>query len=142
MTLARRLGPGETIRCDGAGDAQLRLTIPCRMRLRGGRTWLTSPDGQPVGVGARVDAALVTALRSAHAMLSKLGGAQVGTPELATPSQAPANPYERRLLCLAYLAPDIQRDILEGRQPVGLTLQRRVLGRIPASWDEQREFFS
>jgi len=70
-------------------------------------------------------------------MLGELGGAPLGAPE-AAPSQAPANPSERRLLCLAFLAPDIQRAILEGRQPAGLTLQRRVLGRVPASWDEHR----
>jgi site-specific DNA recombinase len=118
------------------------MTIPCRMKVRGGRTWLTLPDGQPAGVGPRVDPVLVTALRSAHAMLSQLGGAPVGVPEAAMLAQAPARPYDRRVICLAFLAPDLQRDILEGRQPAGLTLQRLVMGRIPSSWNEQRAAFS
>jgi hypothetical protein len=65
-------------------------------------------------------------------MLSELSGAALGLPEIAVLPQAPSKPYDRRLLCLAFLAPDIQRDILAGRQPPGLSLQRLVLGGIPA----------
>jgi site-specific DNA recombinase len=84
---------------------------------------------------------LVEALYAAHALLSMGAANPLGEPEAATLSRAPSDPYERRLLCLAFLAPDIQRDILEGRQPAGLSLQRLILGGIPASWDDQRAEF-
>lgn len=42
---------------------------------------------------------------------------------------------------LAFLAPDIQRSILEGRQPPGLTLKRLISGEIPLNWAEQRAMF-
>lgn len=54
---------------------------------------------------------------------------------------APANPYERKLCRLALLAPDIQKRILQGRQPRGLTLDQLVNGTILTAWPAQREAF-
>lgn len=47
--------------------------------------------------------------------------------------------YLRRLVPLAFLAPDIQAAIMDGRQPVGLTLQSLRDRKIPMSWADQRE---
>lgn len=58
-----------------------------------------------------------------------------------TDMAAPANAYQRRICRLAFLAPDIQRLILDGRQPPGLNLERMVHGAIPTSWAEQRRMF-
>jgi hypothetical protein len=44
----------------------------------------------------------------------------------------------RKLCRLAFLAPDIQRRILEGRQPPGVNLEMLVQVAIPTSWPEQR----
>jgi hypothetical protein len=52
----------------------------------------------------------------AHALL---GRNDAGAPTIIT---VPTSTYQRRLLCLAFLAPDIQGAILTGRQPPGLTL--------------------
>jgi len=38
---------------------------------------------------------------------------------------------------LAFLAPDLQRAILAGRQPPGLTLERLVRSTMPMLWSEQ-----
>jgi hypothetical protein len=46
------------------------------------------------------------------------------------------------MLRLAFLAPDLQTQILEGRQPHGLTLQRFIATDLPAAWDDQRKLFS
>ncbi len=43
-----------------------------------------------------------------------------------------------RCLPLAYLAPDIVETILQGRQPVELTVLRLKRTRLPPSWVEQR----
>jgi len=43
-----------------------------------------------------------------------------------------------RVLPLAFLAPQIIEDILDGRQPTNLTAQRlRLIGKLPANWEEQ-----
>jgi hypothetical protein len=51
---------------------------------------------------------------------------------------SPANAYDRKLCLLGFLAPDIQRAILEGRQPRMLTLERLIREDLPLSWDAQR----
>jgi site-specific DNA recombinase len=55
---------------------------------------------------------------------------------------APSSPYERKVMRLAFLAPDIQAAILEGRQPIGLIRQRLIAGEIPAAWADQRKLFN
>ena len=57
-----------------------------------------------------------------------------GLPVLVT---APDTPYRRRLVRLAFLAPEIQRAIVEGRQSAGLTLAQLLKGPIPLDWSQQ-----
>ena len=52
---------------------------------------------------------------------------------------APASAYDRRLLRLALLAPDIQRDILAGRQSARFNLEFFMRRPIPLDWNEQRQ---
>lgn len=59
-----------------------------------------------------------------------------GLPVIAA---APQSPYDRRILRLALLAPDIQRDILAGRQPRGLNLESLIHQDIPLAWSDQRQ---
>ena len=130
-TLRARLGPGETAQPDAADTALLRLILPVRMRRRGGRSWIlgsTSP-------GSQRDPVLIKALRAAHAML---GVDHAGLPVLEA---APSSSYPRRLVRLAFLAPDLQRAILAGRQPPGLTLAQLLRTPIPSLWSEQATLF-
>lgn len=53
----------------------------------------------------------------------------------------PTSAYERNLVRLVFLAPDLQQRILEGRQAAGLTLARLMAGSIPACWREQQKLF-
>ena len=76
------------------------------------------------------------ALRSAHAMVRY--GMIAGLPVLVT---APDTPYRRRLVRLAFLAPEIQRAIVEGRQSAGLTLAQLLKGPIPLDWSQQAARF-
>ena len=54
-------------------------------------------------------------------------------------SDAPVSPYDRRILRLAFLAPDLQRDILAGRQPASLNLEYIMAREIPLAWSDQRK---
>ena len=120
--LRARLGGGERLAVEPGGHA-LRIALPRRMQLRGGRTWTTGqalPSARP-----KPDAALVDGLRRAHVLAGD------DTPRKRTF-------YERNLRRLAFLVPDIQRAILEGRQPVGLTLQALIKSDPPLSWRAQQ----
>ena len=47
--------------------------------------------------------------------------------------------YFTRLVRLSYLAPDITRAILDGRQPRGLTADKLLVqSRLPLAWHDQR----
>ena len=106
-------------------------------RPRGGRGRVIVPEGSAPVNKPRHDPALIRALRKAHKVAAAMGWrAADGSVGLA--AKAPADCYERRLLLLAFLAPDIQQAILEGRQPLSLTLERLSRKQIPTAWDEQR----
>jgi hypothetical protein len=129
--LRSRLRQGEQVETDPADASQLRLTLPAWMQLRGGRTTILGAS-QPA---MRPDPVLINALRAAHAMVAQDSS---GLPVL---DQAPPSPYRRRLVRLAFLAPDLQRAILAGRQPVDLTLAQLIQSPVPLSWIEQARIF-
>jgi site-specific DNA recombinase len=131
-TVRSRLAPGEVVEPDAADTTMLRLTVPVRMRLRGGRTWILGSTESP----SRRDPVLIRALRKAHAML---GTDTAGLPMLDV---SPPSPYLRRLIRLAFLAPDLQRAILAGTQPPGLTLEQLMRAPLPLLWSEQADMFN
>ncbi|GHC66518.1 recombinase family protein [Neogemmobacter tilapiae] len=126
-----RLLPGETADADATDPSQLRLSLPVRLRTRGGHTEIIG--GEPAA--SKPDPVLIKALRAAHALLPT---DRNGTPILEA---APESSYQRRLVRLAFLAPDLQAAILEGRQPADLTLAVLMAEDMPLSWANQRQRF-
>ena len=112
----------------------MRYILPIRLRLRGGRCWITTPDGAPALPKAKVDPTLVKGLRNAHRLLARGGPEGIAYPVRSTQ-------YERNLRAVAFLAPDIQRAILDGRQPIGFNLEQLIHGEIPLAWADQRELY-
>ena len=110
-------------------DGKCVVTIPIALPLRGGRRSITAGQHDT----ADHDTTLITALRKAHTMV---GRDERGQPMILT---APKSPYERRLLRLAFLAPDIQQAILAGRQPRSLNLEQMIHSDLPLAWPRQRE---
>lgn len=124
------LSPDETL---------ILVDVPARLCVHGGRTRILRPQGSH-GAAPRVDPALVRGLRKAHALVAAAG---VHLTRRASQGKvlAPGNPYHRKLAPLAFLAPSIQRAILEGRQPAGLTLQQLLDTDVPLLWNEQTQAF-
>jgi DNA invertase Pin-like site-specific DNA recombinase len=106
----------------------VRVYVPLALPLRGGHRHLVA--GKPSET--RLDSTLVGALRRAHRMVDR----ERGLPVVET---APLWLYERRIMRLAFLAPDLQADILAGRQPPGLNLERLHNIDLPLAWSEQRK---
>jgi hypothetical protein len=123
---------------DEAFRTAIRILDPIRPVFRGGRTSIAFPSGQRRRT--RSNPHLIRALKSAHAALASLGASpMIGGNMLQ--AAAAADFYTRRIIPLAFLAPDIQQAILEGQQPQGVTMQRLLDGGIPAAWEEQRSTF-
>jgi site-specific DNA recombinase len=118
------------------------LHLPICCRFRGGRTWLISAAGSGGPAQGRRDPVLIRALRQSHKLAAGIGWRCIDGAVDDVGRKAPANAYERRLCRLAFLAPDLQRRILEGRQPRALNLERLIHEPIPVSWNEQERLYS
>jgi len=85
------------------------------------------------------DRRLIKLLIRAHRFNAALAGSD-GVPFAALAKQEGVSPsYFTRLVRLSYLAPDITRAILDGRQPRGLTADKLLVqSRLPLAWHDQR----
>ena len=83
------------------------------------------------------DRRLIKLLIRAHRFNAALAGSD-GVPFAALAKQEGVSPsYFTRLVRLSYLAPDITRAILDGRQPHGLTADKLLVqSRLPLGPDE------
>jgi site-specific DNA recombinase len=140
-SLVGRLPPDHRWTTETGDEAQVRVTIPCRLKFHGGRILATNADGRPLDTMARRDPTLVKALKMAHGLLAEIGDAPMAAPHQAVLRASPPGPYERSLLRMAFLAPDLQAQILEGRQPRGLNLQWFLAAEIQPAWADQRRMF-
>jgi DNA invertase Pin-like site-specific DNA recombinase len=111
------------------------LRVPLERRTRDRREIIIAGD---VGTPARsLDHSLMRAVARGRVWVDALRrGEYANTAEIASKCDL-SEPYVRRMLRLAFLAPDIVEAIAEGRQPRALTLQR-LLNPIPLAWNEQR----
>lgn len=125
-SIATRLADDETI-LDRTTIA-ITILMPIRFATRGSKQQIVPATSRP----PQPDPILIAALRKAHAMLRT----ERGLPILET---APDSPYDRNILRLAFLAPDIQRAILDGRQPLDLNLEKIKTTKIPLAWSQQRK---
>ena len=81
---------------------------------------------------------LVRALKVGHAALKTAGLPLEAKTEALIEGTAPPNAHDRKLCLLAFLAPDIQSAILDGRQPANLTLEQLTSEDLPLDWAAQR----
>ncbi len=103
---------------------------------------IISPDGVATAAGSRTpaditvthgDPSLVKALARAFRWKRMLGDRRYGSvAELAAAEKLNAS-YVSRILRLTLLAPDIVEAILDGRQPVNMTLPV-LMGPFPVEW--------
>ena len=123
---ASRLCVGETI--IHMDRETVRIRVPLAFPLRGGKRTVVAGHAR----SANRDLKLIAALRRANGMIDR----QRGMPFIGS---APVSPHERKTLRLAFLAPDLQRDILAGHQPPSLNLERLRQIDIPLCWKQQRQ---
>ena len=126
-------------------DASQTLTVrvPFTIRKRGGRKLVIAPNGVETStpVRGRVDNAMVKALARGFRWRKLLETGVYGTiEEIATAEKINAS-YVGRLLRMTLLAPEIVEAILDGRQPVEMTLAV-LMEPLIAKWSEQSGSFT
>ena len=136
VRLRAQLSPGEQVLSEISHAGLVRIRLPVRLVVRGGRCWVTDPDGRTREVGATIDRELIKRLRDAHVCLRKMGfdsGASVDRPQ-ETIRVAKSS---RRRTAPAFLAPDIQTAIVRGELGLTPTLAA-MMEDVPLSWAAQR----
>jgi hypothetical protein len=140
LDMRARLFPGEVLACDDAAQTQIRVRLPLRFQMRGGRTW---QDGRrQVGERKEVNVGLRAALRSAHSDLLDLSASPMTPREQLASAQAPGAQHARQVSRLAFLAPDLQAQVLRGVEPRALTLRAILKSELPLAWADQRALFA
>lgn len=116
------------------------LRLAFHMRRRQGAMILEPTDGAPTPA-ARLDRALVRAVVLARVWAAQLERGEVESIKALAQREKLCNHYATRLPPLAYLAPDIVAQILEGRQPRAVSLGALTAGPLPTDWEAQRRRF-
>jgi site-specific DNA recombinase len=57
-------------------------------------------------------------------------------------ARAPDDQHRRQVSRLAFMAPDLQQMIFEGRQPRSLKLRTLLKTELPLAWEDQRRWFA
>ena len=137
--LSSRVHPTDQLMMDREGVI---LIVPALIRRQRGSAIVVSPDrGTPLE-RQPVDLTLLRALSRAEAWRADLiTGRHAGFESIAAAEQLPAT-YVRRLVRMAFLAPDIKRGIIDGTQPLGLCVDRFMRRELPLLWQDQRALFA
>jgi site-specific DNA recombinase len=114
----------------------LELTMPAELRRIGKEKRLIVAAHEPA---TNQDSNLIKAIVRAQSWFELLKSRQVESITDLAQREGMNRTYASRLVPLAFLAPDITESILDGRQPVDLSLDRLLaLMPLPLKWDEQR----
>ena len=132
-----QLRPGEQVLPEPSNAGLLRIRLPVRLVVRGGRTWLRNAQGGNLTLAASPNRGLVARQRAAYATLRRHGLEPDGRDQRKL-LNARAPKCRPATLQIAFLAPDIQRAILSGDQQFTPALRGLLEDRLPLAWTEQR----
>lgn len=111
------------------------VEVPFEFVQRSARSQIVLNGNAPKGSGP--DPALTMAVARAHLWSEQpLSGKAKSVSELAQSSRRAR--YLARIVRLGFLAPDIVEAILDGKSPVGLTLEQ-LRKPVSLDWDQQRQ---
>ena len=121
--------------------APISIEVPVRFRRRGVEAKLVILSRPQAA--SEPDTNLVKALARAHEWWGSIArGEARGIGDIAR-AEGFNRAYVTRFLCLAFLAPEITKAILEGRQPTELTAKRLISSALnsPLLWPDQIDIF-
>ena len=144
LTLSRRavhealLGEGRA-KATLAERDRLTLAIDAELKRAGRGVRLVVGDG----AANKPDAALVSLIVKAFEVSGQLLSGEYASVEDLADRTGTSRTYVTSLVRLTYLAPNIVRDILDGRQPINLSMTRLITSThdLPHDWAEQRRYF-
>jgi hypothetical protein len=121
-------------RCNGL----LALRIKARLKRCGGEVRLVLPANSGGEIPVRPLPSLIKAVARAHDWYERIVRGQLTGSRSIADATGLDERYVSRILQRAFLAPDIVESILDGRQPVKMTLEN-FRTRLPLDWATQRQ---
>ena len=119
-------------------NGHLNVRVPFTIRKRGGKKLILTPDGAAFTPHkARVDNAMIKAIARGFRWRRLLENGTYGTVEEIAAAEKINPSYVSRILRLTLLAPAIVEAILDGRQPVEMTLAV-LMEPFAVGWAEQQ----
>ncbi|HYM31292.1 MAG TPA: recombinase family protein [Candidatus Cybelea sp.] len=116
------------------------ISVPARLLRCVGENRMVLPDDAPATGSRKPNASLIKSLARAHDWKRRfLSGKHASLLALAE-AEGFSQRYVSQMLRLAFLAPNIVEAILEGRQPVTLSVER-VMQDVPPDWNQQSQIF-
>ncbi|PWE29464.1 hypothetical protein DDZ14_17110 [Maritimibacter sp. 55A14] len=125
------LGQRLNVDSDALDDACLTRSVPFRIRKRGVETKIILADAP-----AETDDTLIRNIARAHAWYARIRAGETFAAIAA--ADGTSKRRVQQMIGLAFLAPDIVRDVLDGRQPTGFTSEWCKARSLPSDWDAQR----
>ena len=139
--LAARLLDREAVSKSGAKSrGAITIDAPVRFRRRGVEAKLiVLGQSEPA---SRPDENLVRLLTRAHEWFGRIERGEASGPGDIAKAEGLCRTYVTRVVCLAFLAPEVTKAILEGRQPTEVTAKRLInlALKIPIFWADQIAF--
>lgn len=132
---AEKLGALIELDLEDAQQDHLAITTPFQLRKRGVETKLIFADAPP-----ERDETLIKNIAKAHLWYQQIkAGKRLS--EIAKEAGT-SNHRVQQMIELAFLAPNIVRDVLDGKQPSGFTSNWFRRHGLPVGWKEQRDLLA
>lgn len=120
-------------------DVHLTVYIPAQLIRNRGRKRILLPDRDVLPqLAPEQNEHLIHVLLCAHKWQKIVSANKMETSKELAQRMGVSHAYVCRVLRLNLLAPDIRRDILDGRQPKGLRVID-ILQPFPLVWEDQRK---
>jgi site-specific DNA recombinase len=117
------------------GPDTIELTAPLLIARRGSEVRLILENGEPSD--AKPIPSLTKAIAWSRVWVDRIVGGELVTIADLAKSAGVSKVHARRVLSCAALSPDLTAQILEGRHPVDLTLQK-LTKNLPLEWESQK----
>lgn len=117
-------------------DIHVSQIKPMRMQRRSNEMRLVL-DGD--GASAAIDSVLVKGIAQAHVWAEEMFSGKADSLVELVERHKVSEGYLKKLMPLAFLAPDIVTSILAGKQPDGLSKEKLVSKTLSPIWQEQRD---
>jgi DNA invertase Pin-like site-specific DNA recombinase len=119
-----------------------RIVLRCPISFARPRNSTTLIRAGVAPTAPHIDRSLVRAVALARAWMKRLETGEIASIKALARSERLCVLHTAKLLPLAYLAPDLVGQILEGRQRRTLTLTALISEPLPLTWQAQRERFA